>query len=74
MLISIFGTENRADVARIDQYREVFAAAVKQQVRRTGLPDNLDDAEAMLIERMNSKRLKAGFNTDWEGNLWSREA
>lgn len=62
----------RETLERIDQYRAVFAEAVRQKVRRTGLVDDLDANEAILIERMNAKRRKLGCNTDWKGDLWAR--
>lgn len=61
----------RETLERIEQYREVFAAAVRQKARRTGLSDDLDESEAILIERMNAKRWKNGFNTAWNGDLWT---
>jgi hypothetical protein len=61
----------RETLERIEQYREVFAAAVRQRVRRTGLTDDIDANETILIERMNAKRRKAGFNTDWNGELFT---
>ncbi len=61
----------RETLERIDHYREVFAAAVQQKVRRTGLTDDLDANEALLIDRMNTKRRKAGYNTDWNGELFT---
>jgi len=76
MPIHVFGSGVRAHPAmleRIDQYREVFAEAVRQKVRRTGLTDDLEENESILIGRMNAKRRKAGCNTDWKGDFWNHK-
>ena len=57
----------------IARYRKVFWAAEKQKVRRNGLSGDFVKDTEILIDRMNTKRRKNGFNTNWEGILWGEE-